>query len=79
MCAILVTGGVGYIGGHTCVELLNAGYEVVVFDNFSNSHPEALHRVEQITQKSMKLVQGDIRDQVAVENAITSHHMDARL
>lgn len=47
--SILVTGGAGYIGSHTCVELLQAGHEVVVFDNFSNSHPEALKRVEQIT------------------------------
>jgi len=46
---ILVTGGAGYIGSHTCVELLNAGYELVVFDNFCNSHPEALARVEKIT------------------------------
>ena len=41
MSSILVTGGAGYIGSHTCVELLNAGYQVVVFDNFSNSHPES--------------------------------------
>ena len=43
---ILVTGGAGYIGSHTCVELLNAGFDITVFDNFSNSHPEALTRVE---------------------------------
>ena len=49
--AILVTGGAGYIGSHTCVELLNAGYEIVVVDNFSNSKPEALNRVREITGK----------------------------
>mgnify|MGYP002574509200 CR=1 FL=1 len=47
--AILVTGGAGYIGSHTCVELLNAGYEVVVVDNLSNSSEESLRRVEKIT------------------------------
>ena len=48
MATILVTGGAGYIGSHTCVELLAAGYDVVVVDNFSNSKPEALRRVEEI-------------------------------
>lgn len=65
---ILVTGGAGYIGSRTCVELLNAGHEVVVFDNFSNSHPEVLKRVEAIKGKSVQLVEGDIHDQVALEN-----------
>lgn len=67
---ILVTGGAGYIGSHTCVELLNAGHEVVVFDNFSNSHPEALRRVQTITGKTLQLVEGDIRDQKALEDTI---------
>ncbi|MCG2577105.1 UDP-glucose 4-epimerase GalE [Dechloromonas sp. XY25] len=69
---ILVTGGAGYIGSHTCVELLNAGHEVVVFDNFSNSHPEALKRVQTITGKTLQLVKGDIRDQEALEDTIRS-------
>ena len=51
---ILVTGGAGYIGSHTCVELLHAGYEVVVVDNFSNSNPESLERVSELTGKKIK-------------------------
>jgi UDP-glucose 4-epimerase len=53
MPTILVTGGAGYIGSHTCVELLAAGYEVVVVDNFSNSKPEALRRVEEIAGRKL--------------------------
>lgn len=71
--SILVTGGAGYIGSHACVELLLAGHDVVVFDNFSNSHPEALRRVEQITGRRLILVEGDIRDQVAVEAALRQY------
>jgi UDP-glucose 4-epimerase len=67
---ILVTGGAGYIGSHTCVELLDSGQEVVVFDNFSNSHPESLKRVEAITGRKIHLVEGDIRDQTALEEAL---------
>ena len=59
---IFVTGGAGYIGTHTVVELLNAGHEVTVFDNFCNSQPEAVARVQRITGKKLTLVQGDIRD-----------------
>ncbi len=67
---IFVTGGAGYIGSHTCVELLNAGHEVTVFDNFSNSRPEALRRVEHITGKKIHVVEGDIRNQVVLKNAL---------
>jgi UDP-glucose 4-epimerase len=67
---IFVTGGAGYIGSHTCVELLDAGYDVTVFDNFSNSHPEALGRVERITGKKLRLVRGDIRDRTALVVAL---------
>ncbi len=59
---ILVTGGAGYIGSHTCVELLNAGHDVVVIDNFCNSSAESLRRVQKITGKSVKLYNGDVRD-----------------
>jgi len=68
---ILVTGGAGYIGSHTCGELLNAGQEVVVFDNFSNSSRTALERVQQICNRRLTVVDGDIRDQAAVEKVLT--------
>lgn len=67
---IFVTGGAGYIGSHTCVELLKAGHEITVFDNFCNSRPEALVRVERITGKKPNLVQGDIRDSQALASAL---------
>jgi len=67
---IFVTGGAGYIGSHTCVELLNAGYAVTVFDNFSNSKPEALRRVEHITGKIVNTEHGDIRDRMALKLAL---------
>ncbi|MFO0731303.1 MAG: UDP-glucose 4-epimerase GalE [Nitrospiraceae bacterium] len=67
---ILVTGGAGYIGSHTCVELLQAGHAVTVFDNFSNSHPEALARVERITGMKVRLIRGDIRRREALVAAL---------
>nr|MDH4356883.1 UDP-glucose 4-epimerase GalE [Nitrospira sp.] len=67
---ILVTGGAGYIGSHTCVELLEAGYDITVFDNFSNSHPESLERVQRITGKQLRLIHGDIRDRAALVTAL---------
>jgi UDP-glucose 4-epimerase len=67
---IFVTGGAGYIGSHTCVELLDAGCDVMVFDNFCNSHPEAVARVECITGKKLRLVQGDIRNRAALVAAL---------
>ncbi len=63
---IFVTGGGGYIGSHTVVELLQAGHEVTVFDNFCNSQPEALARVARITGRMPTLVQGDVRDRAAL-------------
>ena len=70
MSMIFVTGGAGYIGSHTCVELLNAGHDVTVFDNFSNSQPEALARVQRITGLQPTLIQGDIRDRNALTSAL---------
>lgn len=67
---IFITGGAGYIGSHTVVELLENGYDVVVYDNFSNSSAEALHRVETITGKTIPLVIGDIRDEKSLTEAM---------
>lgn len=75
--SIFVTGGAGYIGSHTCLELLKAGHEVVVFDNLSNSSPEALKRVEQITGRKLNFVEGDIRDQDAIEAALRQYQCEA--
>jgi UDP-glucose 4-epimerase len=74
---IFVTGGAGYIGSHTCVELLDADCDVTVFDNFSNSHPEAVVRVERITGKKLRLVKGDIRDRVALVAALRESEASA--
>ena len=70
MAKVFVTGGAGYIGSHTCVELLLAGHEVTVFDNFCNSQPEALVRVQDITGRMLRVVQGDIRDRAALVAAL---------
>lgn len=75
--AILVTGGAGYIGSHTCVELLEAGYEIVVVDNFSNSSPEALKRVMDITNKQFTYYEIDMLDRDAMEAVFAKHQIDA--
>jgi UDP-glucose 4-epimerase len=67
---VFITGGAGYIGSHTCVELLQNGYDVVVYDNFSNSSAQALHHVETITGKSADLIIGDIRDETTLAKAM---------
>ena len=77
MAKILVTGGAGYIGSHTCVELLCAGHEVVVLDNLSNSAEEALVRVQNIASKSLDFVQGDIRDAQVLDTLFQQHTIDA--
>lgn len=77
MAKILVTGGVGYIGSHTCVELLNAGHEVVVLDNLCNSAAESLNRVQQLTQKSLTFIQGDIRDAQLLDQVFQQHSIEA--
>lgn len=77
MSQILVTGGAGYIGSHACVELLNTGHQVTVFDNFSNSNPECLERVQRITGKKLTVVEGDIRDQSALENVLSANGCSA--
>jgi UDP-glucose 4-epimerase len=73
---ILVTGGVGYIGTHTCIELIEAGYEVVVIDNLCNSSLEALKRVESITQCNIPFYQADVRDKAALTQIFEQHAID---
>ncbi|ABI39680.1 UDP-galactose 4-epimerase [Shewanella sp. MR-4] len=74
---ILVTGGAGYIGTHTVVELLNAGSEVIVLDNLSNSSIEALNRVERITGKAVTFYQGDILNKALLQKVFSDHNIDA--
>ena len=74
---ILVTGGAGYIGSHTVVELQNAGYDVVVLDNLSNSSEKSLQRVEKITGKKVPFYQADIRDRAALEKIFEAETIDA--
>jgi len=77
MAKILVTGGAGYIGSHTCVELLNAGHEVIVLDNLCNSSAESLNRVQQLSQKSLTFVEGDIRDSQLLDQVFQQNSIDA--
>ena len=74
---IIVTGGAGYIGSHTCVELLNAGHSVAVIDNLYNSSPKALERVEQITGKKVTFYKGDIRDGAFLDEVFAKEKADA--
>ena len=74
---VLLAGGAGYIGSHTCVELLEAGHNVVVADNYSNSCPEAIRRVEEITGKSVKLYEADVCDSEAVDRIFSENQIDA--
>lgn len=75
--SILVTGGAGYIGSHTCVELLNAGYEIVVMDNLSNASPKALKAVEEITGRSVPFYETDMLDREGVEQIFQKESIDA--
>ena len=74
---ILVTGGAGYIGSHTIVELLNNGHQVTVVDNLCNSNQESLRRVEKITNKSVTFYQIDVCDKDKLESVFTDHFFDA--
>lgn len=73
---ILVTGGAGFIGSHTCVALLEAGHGVIVADNLSNSSAETLERVKQITGKEVLFYQIDVTEAVAVERVFAAHPLD---
>jgi UDP-glucose 4-epimerase len=74
---ILVSGGTGYIGSHACVELLNAGYEIIVFDNFVNSKPEVTSKIKQITGRDFKFYQADMLDIAALENIFAENAIEA--
>ncbi|MBE6941768.1 MAG: UDP-glucose 4-epimerase GalE [Ruminococcaceae bacterium] len=73
---ILVTGGAGYIGSHTCVELLEGDYGVVVIDNLCNSNPESLRRVQELTGKSLKFYEGDVRDEALLRKIFAENEID---
>ena len=75
--AILVTGGAGFIGSHTCVELLNAGYEIVVVDNYYNSNSKSLERVKELTGKDFKSYECDIRDSEGMDKIFKENKIDA--
>ena len=73
---VLVTGGAGYIGSHTCVELLNKGYGVIVIDNLCNSNPESLKRVQELTGKPLKFYEGDVRDEALLKKIFAENDID---
>lgn len=75
--AVLVTGGAGYIGSHTCVELISAGYEPVVLDNLSNSSEKSLERVKQITGKEVKFYKGDILDRDILKKILETENIES--
>ena len=75
--AILVTGGAGYIGSHTCVELLDAGYDVVVLDNLSNASEKSLDRVKDLTGKAVKFYKGDILDREILNKIFKEEKIDS--
>ena len=75
--SILVTGGAGYIGSHTCIEILNAGYDVIVIDNLDNSSSESLKRVEKITGKAVKFYEEDVRNKEALRQIFKENNIEA--
>lgn len=77
MSTVFLAGGAGYIGSHTAVELLNAGYDVIIADNYSNSSPEAVRRVEKITGKTIKTYELDIKDSERLSEVFESNDIDA--
>ena len=76
---VLVTGGTGYIGSHTCVELIEAGHTPIVIDNLSNSDPESLRRVAEITGKTVEFIEGDVRDEALLEKIFAEHEISCAI
>ena len=76
---VLVTGGAGYIGSHTCVELIEAGYTPIVIDNLSNSNPESLKRVSEITGKTVEFIEGDVRDEMLLGKIFAEHEISCAI
>ena len=74
---ILVTGGAGYIGSHTCVELIQSGYDIVVIDNFSNSSPDVIKTIMQITNKDFAFIEMDVRDKDRLEDIFSNYDIDS--
>lgn len=74
---ILVTGGAGFIGSHTCVELIESGYEIAVIDNLCNSKKDSIYKIEEITGKKVKFYENDLRDKEAVERIFAENKIDA--
>lgn len=74
---ILLTGGTGYIGSHTAVVLTEAGHRVVLYDNFCNSQPGVVQRLEKITSQPMKVVEGDVRDTARLTETLKTHAIAA--
>ena len=72
---VLVTGGAGYIGSHTCVELLSAGFGVIVIDNLCNSSPKSLDRVAELTGKTLKFYEGDVRNEALLQKIFAENEI----
>jgi UDP-glucose 4-epimerase len=77
MHTVLVTGGTGYVGSHTCVELINSGYDTVLFDNLSNSSPIVVDRIEGITGRRPHFLEGDVRDRTTLDRVFEKYPIDA--
>ena len=75
--AILITGGSGYIGSHTCLEMLTAGYDIVVLDNYCNSKPEVIRRVQTLSGKTFPVYEGDVRDKACLQKVFSEQSIDA--
>src|SRR5579884_2625855 len=76
---ILVTGGAGYIGTHTIVELMDRGHDAVIVDNFSNSNPEAIRRLQELTGKEIPFYEGDACDKAFLRRVFDEHEFDAAI